>query len=76
MAARKPAQLKDTSVTDAMATPPTMGTSVATTAIEGTSPRNSEDSTTEKNGSMALMVCVKDTATLPKLTLVRMFPES
>lgn len=74
MAARKPAQLKDTSVTDAIATPPTMGTRVATTAMEGTSPRNSDESTTEKKGSIALMVCVKDTATLPRLTLVRMLP--
>jgi hypothetical protein len=47
-------QLKDISVQDANATPPTMGTRVATTAREGTSPRNRLDSTTLKNGSMAL----------------------
>ena len=42
-----------TSDMDASATPPTMGSSVASTAAEGTSPRNSADSSTLKKGSMA-----------------------
>ena len=55
MAARNPGQLNDASVTDAAATPPTMGTNVAITATEGTSPKNSDDKSTLKNGSIALM---------------------
>ena len=74
MAARNPGQLNDASVTDAAATPPTMGTNVAITAAEGTSPKNSDDKSTLKNGSIALMVCVKETATFPRLTLVSTLP--
>lgn len=39
-----------------------------------TSPRNNTERRTEKKGSMALMVCVKETATLPKLMLVNTLP--
>lgn len=46
---------------EASATPPTMGTSDSTTAGAGRSPRNMALSRTLKKGSMALMVCVKDT---------------
>ena len=76
MAARKPAQLKDSSVAEASATPPAMGTSDATTAAVGWSPKKIAERTTEKKGSMALMVCVKDTATLPRLTLVSRLPSA
>ena len=74
MAARNPGQLNDASVTDAAATPPTMGTNVAITAAEGTSPKNSDDKSTLKNGYIALMVCVKETATFPRLTFVSTLP--
>ena len=40
-----------------------------------TSPRNIAERTTEKNGSMALIVWVNDTATLPRLILVKRFPK-
>lgn len=39
-----------------------------------TSPRNNADSTTVKKGSIALMVWVKETATFPRLMLVKRFP--
>ena len=74
MAAKKPAQQKLTSVMDARATPPTTGTSAPTTASDGISPKNNADSNTEKNGSIALIVCVNDTATLPSDTFVNKFP--
>ena len=142
MADRKPPQLKVASVTDAMATPPTMGKRDNTMGTVGVSPRNIADSNTLKKGSSAcnkvasqvsiafttgllymharmddcmhdtadrscvhtcacnptchaictakhdrwdtatcmnlvrtLMVCVKDTATRPRLTLVRRLPK-
>merc|ERR1719159_487776 len=43
IAAPKPAQLKEASVALAKATPPTMGTKVAKTGKEGTSPKKAED---------------------------------
>ena len=74
IAARNPPQLKVASLADASATPPTMGIRDPTTASEGASPRNSADSSTEKKGSIALMVCVNDTATAPSDTLVSRLP--
>ena len=74
IAARNPNQLNVASLADASATPPTIGTSDPTTASVGASPRKSADSSTEKNGSIALMVCVKDTATAPRDTLVSRLP--
>lgn len=62
-AARRPIQLNDGSVKEARAIPATTGTNDATRAIEGISPRNSAENTTEKNGSHDLIVCVKETAT-------------
>lgn len=41
---------------------------------EITSPRNIAESRTEKKGSMALIVCVNDTATFPRLMLVKRLP--
>ena len=38
---------------EASATPPTMGASVASMAALGTEPMKAQDSSTEKNGSMA-----------------------
>jgi hypothetical protein len=40
-----------------------------------TSPRNMAERMTEKKGSIALIVCVKDTATFPRLILVKRFPK-
>lgn len=40
-----------------------------------TSARNIAESTTEKKGSMALMVWVNDTATFPRLILVKRLPK-
>ena len=40
-----------------------------------TSPRNIAESRTEKKGSMALIVCVNDTATFPRLMLVKRLPK-
>lgn len=42
-----------TSLTDAAATPPTIGSSDSSTGADAGSPRNSHESSTEKNGSMA-----------------------
>jgi hypothetical protein len=39
-----------------------------------TSPRKIAERTTEKKGSIALMVCVNDTATFPRLMLVKRLP--
>lgn len=39
-----------------------------------TSPRNKEERRTEKKGSIALIVCVNDTATFPRLILVKRLP--
>ena len=55
MAARKPGQLKVTSVTEAAATPPTMGKSDSTMGSVGVSPRKIADSSTLKKGSKAYM---------------------
>ncbi len=74
IAAKKPPQLKVASLAEASATPPTIGSSEPTTASVGASPRNSAESSTEKKGSIALMVWVKDTATAPSETLVSRFP--
>mmetsp|Transcript_10794 Transcript_10794/g.26590 ORF Transcript_10794/g.26590 Transcript_10794/m.26590 type:complete len:213 (-) Transcript_10794:379-1017(-) len=74
MADRKPFQLKDASLMDAIATPPMMGTREAMTRGWGLSFRNMADRATEKAGSMALMVWVKDTATEPRDTLVSRLP--
>ena len=74
IAAKKPTQLNVASLADASATPPTIGSRDPTTASEGASPRNKAESRTEKKGSMALMVCVKDTATAPRETFVSKLP--
>jgi hypothetical protein len=39
-----------------------------------TSPRKIAERMTEKKGSMALMVCVNDTATFPRLIFVKRLP--
>lgn len=53
MADRKPPQLKVASVTEAMATPPTMGNSDNTMGTVGLSPKKMADSNTLKKGSSA-----------------------
>ena len=53
MADRKPPQLKVASVTDAMATPPTIGNRDNTMGMVGLSPKKIADSKTLKNGSSA-----------------------
>lgn len=40
-----------------------------------TSPRTRADRMTEKKGSRALMVCVNETATFPRLMLVKALPK-
>mmetsp|Transcript_11551 Transcript_11551/g.37950 ORF Transcript_11551/g.37950 Transcript_11551/m.37950 type:complete len:208 (+) Transcript_11551:2753-3376(+) len=74
MAAANPARLKEASVKLAMATPPTTGMSESTTSRLGTSPRKMLERMTEKKGSIALMVCVNETATLPSDTFVSRLP--
>lgn len=74
IAARNPPQLKVASLAEASATPPTIGSREPTTASVGASPKKRAESSTEKKGSMALMVWVKDTATAPSETLVSKFP--
>ena len=69
-----PIQEKLASDAEAKATPPTMETKQRMTEIEGESPRNKDDKTTEKNGSIALIVCVKLTATDPREMLVSRLP--
>mmetsp|Transcript_31991 Transcript_31991/g.38712 ORF Transcript_31991/g.38712 Transcript_31991/m.38712 type:complete len:262 (+) Transcript_31991:859-1644(+) len=76
MAARNPAQLNEDSVQEASATPNTMGSSDATIGSVGVSPKKMAERATLKKGSIALMVCVKDTATFPRLTLVSKFPRA
>lgn len=65
-AERNPGQLNDTSVADAMATPATMGNNDPMIPQVGTSPRMLGVRATEKNGSVALTVCVKATETFPR----------
>jgi len=74
IALQKPAQLKEASVRDAKATPPTMGTRDNTTQGVGNSPRKIAERRTEKKGSMALIVCVNETATFPRLMFVKRLP--
>lgn len=74
MAAPKPIQLKLASAKLANATPPTTGTNAATTAGLGVAPKNKYENKTLKNGSIALIVCVKLTATLPNEMFVNKFP--
>jgi len=74
IAAKNPAQLKEASEIDANATPPTIGRRDKTTQGVGSSPGNIAERRTEKKGSMALMVCVNDTATFPRLMFVKRLP--
>lgn len=74
MALLKPIQLKETSLTAAPITPPMIGISVSSTKGLGDSPRNMKENRTENIGSKALIVCVKDTATMPRDTLVSRLP--
>lgn len=74
MALMKPGQLKEASVSDAPITPPMMGSRVRSTIGLGVSPRKRTEKRTEKRGSRALIVCVNDTATMPRETLVRRLP--
>mmetsp|Transcript_7615 Transcript_7615/g.17342 ORF Transcript_7615/g.17342 Transcript_7615/m.17342 type:complete len:215 (+) Transcript_7615:637-1281(+) len=73
-AENRPAQLNVGSVKEASMTPRTIGTSESSTIGGVLSPRKMLLSTTEKNGSIALTVCVKLTATLPSDTFVMTFP--
>ena len=74
MALKNPAAQNDTSVALAMMTPTTMGTSDAHTASDGTVPKNNALNPTLNTGSSAFTVCVNDTATFPRDTLVNAFP--
>lgn len=74
IALQNPIQLKESSVNDAKATPPTIGTREPSTSSEGVSPRKKAERRTVKKGSDALMVWVKETATLPRLMLVNTVP--
>lgn len=56
IALQNPDQLKEASVADASATPPTIGRREESTQIVGNSPRNIAERTTEKKGSIALIV--------------------
>jgi hypothetical protein len=76
IAAQKPVQLKESSETEASPTPTMMGSSEATTGSVGASRRTSAERRTEKAGSAALIVCVKETATAPRETLVRQLPSA
>lgn len=75
-AAKNPVQLNVNSDVDANATPVTIGTKDAATGMVGTEPRKMKDMMTLKNGSKALTVCVKETATALKDTLVNTFPRT
>mmetsp|Transcript_2049 Transcript_2049/g.5977 ORF Transcript_2049/g.5977 Transcript_2049/m.5977 type:complete len:281 (+) Transcript_2049:365-1207(+) len=74
MAARKPAHVKEISVTEAIITPATMGTSASNWPTAGVAPSTVALSSTVKKGSSALMVCVNDTATEPSDMLVASSP--
>mmetsp|Transcript_11553 Transcript_11553/g.37969 ORF Transcript_11553/g.37969 Transcript_11553/m.37969 type:complete len:206 (+) Transcript_11553:2753-3370(+) len=74
IAAASPAQLKLASVKLASTTPPTTGKSDSTSVKLGISPRNIALKITEKKGSIDLTVCVKETATFPRLMLVSTLP--
>lgn len=76
IALENPDQLKVASVSDANPTPPTIGTREEITQRVGISPRNKAERTTEKKGSIALIVCVNETATFPKLILVNRLPNT
>eukprot|EP00976_Prorocentrum_cordatum_P106528 1194470-Prorocentrum_minimum.AAC.5 len=74
IAVRNPYQLNDRSVADAITTPATMGISVSVVTSDGTEPRNIHDSSTVKNGSSDLIVCVRDTFTAPRDMFVNRNP--
>lgn len=75
-AARNPVQLNVNSDVEAKATPVTIGTKEAATGIVGTEPRKMKDMMTLKKGSRALTVCVNETATALKDTLVNTLPRT
>jgi len=74
IADRKPSQLNVASDADASATPPTMGASDKSTRRDGRSPKKAVDKPMLNRGSRAFTVWVKETATLPRLTLVSRLP--
>mmetsp|Transcript_1828 Transcript_1828/g.4118 ORF Transcript_1828/g.4118 Transcript_1828/m.4118 type:complete len:127 (-) Transcript_1828:179-559(-) len=73
-AKERPAQVKEASVKEATTTPETMGNKAKMLSSDGTVPRSHAENTAVKNGSSALMVCVKETATAPKLAFVSKNP--
>lgn len=75
-AAKNPVQLNESSEMDANATPATIGTSDAATGIVGMDPKKMKDMMTLKNGSRALMVWVKETATAFNDTFVKTLPKT
>ena len=76
IAVLKPSHVKDSSVADASATPPMMGTSAMYTGHAYTVPETRYEPTALNTGSSVLMVCVKDTATAANETLVRQWPKA
>ena len=74
IAAANPTHEKLISPVDAKMTPPTIGRSVAMTRGDARSLRKMAEKSTEKKGSMALMVWVKETGTEPRERFVRTFP--
>ena len=73
-AVMSPPQVKEASVNDAKITPDTIGISAIMLISEGIDPRSQAEKTAVKNGSKALIVCVKDTATDPRLAFVKRNP--
>mmetsp|Transcript_8791 Transcript_8791/g.25086 ORF Transcript_8791/g.25086 Transcript_8791/m.25086 type:complete len:139 (+) Transcript_8791:730-1146(+) len=71
----RPPQVKEASVKEATMTPDTMGTSASMLMSEGIDPRIKAEKIAVKKGSKALIVCVKLTATEPKLAFVKAKPK-
>merc|ERR1719331_1456460 len=72
MAAMKPTHVNESSLSDASATPPTMGRSVRYVCHEETAPRMRKERIAETTGSDALTMCVKETAPAPRDTTAPM----
>eukprot|EP00967_Tisochrysis_lutea_P046062 scaffold55904_cov27-Tisochrysis_lutea.AAC.1 len=65
IAAMNPTHVKESSLSEASATPPTIGSSVRYVCHEETAPRMMKESAAETTGSEALTMWVKETAPAP-----------
>merc|ERR1719453_2537220 len=73
IAAMKPTHVKESSLREARATPPTIGKRVRYVCHEDTAPSSTNDNAADTTGSEALTMCVKETAPAPSDTTAPMW---